>query len=928
MPRNTQKTISKSNNARNIFFYIAPALLAGVAVAGAAAGAAISKVIGAQQPVTPLPPAPTPFGLPSAEMMPTDVEHIAGNIGYHAKYSAATTPLEFNTEQAYRAYANSVQERLVERWDATYDHFEREDPKMAYYISMEYLMGRTLSNAVRNIGLQGPYADALEKFGKDFEELEMTEKDAGLGNGGLGRLAACFLDSIATLNLPAWGYGLRYKYGLFKQGTSTEGQFEMPEDWLDSGNPFEVRRDDLTYPIRFFGEVDKVTGEWKGGEEVVAVAYDNPVPGYGTNNTINLRLWSTDPLSTDFDLPPFNAGEHLEAQEKQMKATEICAVLYPGDDSLEGKALRLRQQYLLCSATVQDIVATFKRRQAKKGLKTVNWNQFGKKCTIQMNDTHPTMAAPELIRILMDQEGLNWTQAMAVAKDAVNYTNHTVLPEALEKWPLSLMDAMLPRHMQIIRRIDEEFMATVKPLAGETKADAESRIAVTCIIEEPKPATGTAKAEDGKVRMANLCVIMGKYVNGVAALHTEIVKADVFNDFYKMYPEKFQNKTNGVTPRRWLAWCNPSLSAVITKWLGTDAWIKDLTLIEGLKAYADNKELHAEWRESKLKNKLHLLPYIEKWTGIHIDEEFAKKAMFDVQIKRIHEYKRQLMNIMSVVYKYKQLKAMSKEERAKQTPRFTMIGGKAFATYTQAKRIVRLCIKVSEKVNNDPDMKDVLRVAFVPNYNVTAAELLIPAAELTQQISTAGMEASGTSNMKFMMNGSLTVGTLDGANVEIRECVGPENFFLFGAVTEDVPRLRAERARGEFVPDPRFTETKEYIKSGIFGGDKFEELMGSLEGNEGFGVGDYFIVGHDFPSYLDAQAEADKLYQDQDAWDRASVIQAATSAKFSSDRTIDQYATEIWDISPCPVPGLKDAPAMPSSSTPSASAKPTAGAAA
>ena len=460
--------------------------------------------------------------------------------------------------------------------------------------------------------------------------------------------------------------------------------------------------------------------------------------------------------------------------------------------------------------------------------------------------------------------------------------------------------------MQIIRKIDEEFKASAsKPLKGENATAAAARVATTCIIEEAKPAAKAGEEpEDGKVRMANLCVIMGKYVNGVAALHTEIVKADVFSDFYKMYPEKFQNKTNGVTPRRWLAWCNPRLSAVITKWLGTDAWIKDLTLIEGLKAYADNKELHKEWREAKLANKMHLLPYIEKWTGIHIDEEFAKKAMFDVQIKRIHEYKRQLLNIMSVVYKYKQLKAMSPAERAKQTPRFVMIGGKAFATYTQAKRIVRLIIKVSEVVNNDPDMKDILRVAFVPNYNVTLAENLIPAAELCQQISTAGMEASGTSNMKFMMNGSLTVGTLDGANVEIRECVGPENFFLFGAVTEDVPRLRKERAEGKFVPDPRFTETKEYIKSGVFGGDNFEELMGSLEGNEGFGVGDYFIVAHDFPSYLDAQAEADKLYQDADAWDRASVIQTATSAKFSSDRTIGQYATEIWGIEPSPVPGF------------------------
>mmetsp|Transcript_9383 Transcript_9383/g.57241 ORF Transcript_9383/g.57241 Transcript_9383/m.57241 type:complete len:913 (-) Transcript_9383:397-3135(-) len=867
--------------------------LVGVAVVAAAAGAAVHRAF-----FTPKPPKDRmPFALPVGEPLEGDTDSFAANLGYHAKFSAATEPLVFGPKQAYKTVAASVQERLVERWDETYALFEEKDPKMAYYISMEYLQGRALTNAIQNIGRNSEYEQALTQFGYDLEDLEEMELDAGLGNGGLGRLAACFLDSIASCDLPAWGYGLRYKYGLFKQVIKKDGQHEVAEDWLDEGrSPWEVRRDELKYDVGFGGKV--VGGKWEPENVVCTTAYDMPIPGYKTRNTISLRLWSVDPPSSEFDLSQFNAGEHLKAQEAQILGLEICAVLYPGDDTLEGKKLRLRQQYLLCSASIQDLMATFKRRQLMhKG--RVNWDEFASKVAVQMNDTHPTLAVPELIRILVDEEGLTFEKAWTISCKTLNYTNHTVLPEALEKWPLKLLDELLPRHMEIVRRIDSDFIASMKPLAGESQEDFEGRLAKMTILENfyKQPGDDSEDSPAPLVRMANLCVIAGQYVNGVAALHTEIVKADVFNHFYKVWPDKFQNKTNGVTPRRWLAWCNPELSAVITKWLGTDSWVTDLTKLKGLAQYAKDPELQKEWKAAKVARKEKFAVWVKEETGIDIPID----SMYDVQIKRIHEYKRQLLNILSTVYRYKKIKEMTPQERKEVVPRVIMFGGKAFATYVQAKRIVKLIVAASEIINADKEVGDLLKVVFLPNYRVTVAEMTIPATELCQQISTAGMEASGTSNMKFMMNGSLTIGTLDGANVEIRQEAGAEHFFLFGAVTEDVPKIRADRAAGKFVPDPRFEEVKDYIKSGVFG-ESFEELLSSLEGNEGFGRGDYFIVGHDFPSYLEAQQAVDEAYKDESRWLESSVLNTAASGKFSSDRTIRQYASEIWDIEPCRVP--------------------------
>jgi starch phosphorylase len=778
------------------------------------------------------------------------------------------------------------------------------------------------------MGLAGEYASALQAYGYSLEDMVETEQDAGLGNGGLGRLASCFLDSIATLNLPGWGYGLRYKYGLFKQTIGADGnQVEAADDWLDVGNPWELRRNDVAYTVRFGGSVSThpTTGAsvWSGGETIRAVAYDTPIPGYRTPNTISLRLWNAEVAAGQFDLKAHNASDYATSVGPATLAFELCAVLYPGDGTREGKALRIKQQYMLCSASLQDMLTRFTERSGGKP----NWADVPQRIAIQMNDTHPTLAAPELMRLLMDEHGLSYDAAWGITSKTVAYTNHTVMPEALEKWPLDLLEELLPRHVEIIKQIDARFVAQVrKHYAGKldsaalketlnkmivlenfdydaaeeeaaAPAAAEATTAAAAAAEESTAAAAAPPPPPVMVRMANLCVIAGHTVNGVAAIHSEIVKADVFNDFYKLWPSKFQNKTNGVTPRRWLELCNPGLATVITKWLGSDAWIGDLDLLAGLAKHADDPALQAEWQAAKRANKVAQTAWVEKVTGVRVSPD----VMWDIQVKRIHEYKRQLLNILGIVYRYRRMKAMTPAERAQQVPRVCMIGGKAYATYMQAKRIVKLVNAVGKVVNNDPEIGDLLKVVFVPNYNVSVAEKIIPASEISQHISTAGTEASGTSNMKFSMNGCVLLGTLDGANVEIRDCVGHDNFFLFGALTEDIPRLRAERAAGKFVPDPRFVDTVEYIKSGAFG-ETFEELLSSLEGNEGFGRGDYFCVGVDFPSYVEAQDAVDAAYKDKTRWTRMSIMNTAGSGFFSSDRTIAQYAADIWKIQPCPVP--------------------------
>jgi len=860
--------------------------------------------------------------LPEAPLCPKSAEAISANIVYQTSKVGAM-PLSFETSDMYRATSESVREQLMENWNATYKHFHAENPKQAYYISMEFLQGRALTNAIGNLGLTGEYSDALRTLGYNLEDCASVERNMGLGNGGLGRLAACFLDSIATLNLPAWGYGLRYKYGLFKQGIdpTTGQQMEYADDWLEVGNPWEVKRQ-VAHKISFGGAVTH--GVWVPGQTINAVAYDSPIPGYKTKNCISLRLWDAEVAPKDFDLASFNAGDYETSMAETNLAQQLCAVLYPGDGTREGKALRLSQQYMLCSASVQDILARFKERGN-------DWPSLPTKVAIQMNDTHPTLAAPELMRILMDQEGMDWDTAWGLTSKTVAYTNHTVMPEALEKWPLELMQELLPRHVEIIMKIDEQFIASVKkayPKATEAEMTAKlgaMRILENYVTPEAAAAAAAVKAKAAAakatvdpaykgtvaeteteeaipapmVRMANLCCIAGFAINGVAAIHSEIVRTFTFKDFAELYPEKFQNKTNGVTPRRWLAFCNPQLSGVITEAIGTDEWVTDTALLEKLAPLAKDADLQKKWKDAKIERKKLCAKLILDSTGVKV----PINAMFDIQIKRIHEYKRQLLNIMGIIHRYNEMKAMTPAERAKVTPRVCVFGGKAYATYLQAKRIVRLVTAVGDVVNNDPEIGDLLKVVFVPDYNVSLAETLIPASELSQHISTAGTEASGTSNMKFQMNGCLILGTLDGANVEIRECVGEENFFLFGIEEPAVEPARAERAAGEFVPPASFTAVMDCIKAGTFGApNEFDELLWSLEGDSGFGRGDYFLVAKDFQSYVECQATVDAAYKNQDKWTESSIISTAFSGKFNSDRTIDQYATEIWDIKPLPVP--------------------------
>ncbi|CAA0820276.1 Alpha-glucan phosphorylase 1 [Striga hermonthica] len=884
--------------------------------------------------------------LHDSSSFPPDAASIASIIKYHAEFTPLFSPENFEPTKAFFATAQSVRDALIINWNATYDFYEKMNVKHAYYLSMEFLQGRALSNAIGNLELTGEYADALEKLGHTLETVASQEPDAALGNGGLGRLASCFLDSLATLNYPAWGYGLRYKHGLFKQYLTKDGQVEVAENWLEIGNPWEIVRNDVTYPVKFYGKVVTSSdgkSRWIGGEDIVAVAYDVPIPGYKTKTTNNLRLWSTKVPSSQFDLSAFNAGDHTKACEAQANAEKICYTLYPGDESEEGKILRLKQQYTLCSASLQDIIIRYERRSSGGNVK---WEEFLDKVAVQMNDTHPTLCIPELMRILMDVKGLTWEKAWRITQRTVAYTNHTVLPEALEKWSYDLMQKLLPRHVEIIELIDKQLIEDIISEYGTADPDMlEKKLATMRILEnfdlpasvaslfaKPKPEespidkTGekagaigvvtvadkdesevevTDKSETSNeepafvppkmVRMANLCVVAGHSVNGVAEIHSEIVKEEVFNDFFQLWPEKFQNKTNGVTPRRWIKFCNPDLSAVITKWTGSDDWVLKTEKLAELRKVADNEDLHIQWRAAKRINKIKVASFLREKTGYAVNPD----AMFDIQVKRIHEYKRQLLNILGIVYRYKKMKEMTAAEReAKFVPRVCIFGGKAFATYVQAKRIIKFITDVAATINHDPDIGDLLKVVFVPDYNVTVAELLIPASELSQHISTAGMEASGTSNMKFAMNGCVLIGTLDGANVEIRQEVGEDNFFLFGARAEDIAGLRKERAAGKFVPDARFEEVKKFVRSGAFGLHTYDELLGSLEGNEGYGRGDYFLVGKDFPSYIECQEKVDVAYRDQRRWTRMSILNTAGSYKFSSDRTIHEYAKDIWNIQP------------------------------
>ena len=747
-------------------------------------------------------------------------------------------------------------------------------------------MGRSMQNALLNMDLEGNYRQAMEELGYRLEELYDEERDAALGNGGLGRLAACFLDSMATLDLPAWGYGIRYDYGIFKQRIKDGAQVEVPDYWLNFGNPWEIARQDVIVEVRFYGSVRVDAGGrsvWEGGETVVAMAYDNPIPGFDTWNTINLRLWKACP-AREFDFASFNSGDYHQAVEARQRAENISNVLYPSDSTYQGKELRLKQQYFFVCATLHDVMRRFKR------IPGVAWEMFPDKNAIQLNDTHPSIAIAELMRLLVDYEGLEWARAWEITQKTFGYTNHTILPEALEKWSVDLMGSLLPRHLEIIYKINWHFIEEVKRFFGPIDKDERvlgERIRRMSLIDE----------SHGKmVRMAHLAVIGSHVINGVAAIHSELVKTDVFPDFVPMFPERFQNKTNGVTSRRWINQANPGLRDLVTKWLDTEDWIKNLSMLAGLRPVSDHPELHAEWRAVKTACKARLAAVILKETGVAV----SPAALFDVQVKRIHEYKRQQLNAFYCIHRYNWIKGLSPAARRGVVPRVIIFGGKAAPGYDMAKRIIKLVHKIAGVVNGDAEVGDLLKVVFIPNYNVSLAEIIVPASDLSQHISTAGMEASGTSNMKFAMNGGLIIGTMDGANIEIAAEIGHDNMFVFGASKDEVKALRAERRPDSGVePRPLGPELQAVVAdldAGKFGPrEDVAPLLSTLQWQN-----DYYLTGHDFKDYLRAQADVDRVFADPAEWTRRSILSTAGMGKFSTDRTIDEYAREIWGIAPCP----------------------------
>lgn len=809
-----------------------------------------------------------------------DVPTIQRQIVNHVEYTLARTRYNFDNYAGYQATALSVRDRLIESWNDTQQYFTLKNVKRVYYLSLEYLMGRSLQNALINLGLHDAYSEALRGLGHTLEDFYDEERDAALGNGGLGRLAACFMDSLATMDYPAWGYGIRYTYGMFQQQIIDGYQAEFPDYWLTFGNPWDIERLDVFYPVQFYGKVVQFTDSlgytrfrWDGGETVFAVAYDTPIPGYDTYNTINIRLWSSKP-SKEFDLASFNEGDYYKAIEDKQRSENITSVLYPNDNTYRGKELRLKQQYFFSSATLRDIIRRFKKTGRPL-------TEIPNKVAIQLNDTHPTISIAEMMRILVDEDLMSWDEAWEIATNVFAFTNHTVLPEALEKWSVDLIEKLLPRHMQIIYEINWRFLQQVE----QRFPDDTARLARMSIIEESRPKM---------VRMSHLAIVASHTINGVAEIHSNIIKQRIFSDFYEMWPKKFQNKTNGVTPRRWMMLANPGLSNLLTQWTESDEWAKNMYLLERLLDHSSNPQLQIQWSAIKKQNKQRLANYVNRVCKVQV----SANAIFDVQVKRIHEYKRQFLNILGVIARYNYIKGLPKEERKNVVPRVVFFGGKAAPGYAQAKRVIKLINSVGDVINKDPDTCDYLKVVFIPNYNVSLAQIIIPASDLSQHISTAGTEASGTSNMKFAMNGCLIIGTLDGANVEIREEITEDNIFIFGAEAHEVDGARQLLRSGNFTIDPRLTQVIEQVRAGKFGTpDTFEPLMNSLRPEH-----DFYLVTYDFPSYMDTQFLVDKAYKDQKRWVKMSIESTARMGKFSSDRTIFEYATEVWHVEPCPRP--------------------------
>ena len=796
---------------------------------------------------------------------------LADNLYYtQGKAEYFATPHDY-----YMALAYTVRDRLLHRRIKTARTYLEKDAKTVYYLSAEFLIGRLLSNNLINIGLYERVRQALKESGLDLDELMEREDEPGLGNGGLGRLAACFLDSLATLEIPALGYGIRYEYGIFNQSLRDGWQAEQPDRWLRFGNPWEVPRPDYMVEVNFGGCTEAYNDEqgsyqvrWIPDRTVVGTPYDTPVPGYNNNTVNKLRLWSAR-ASEEFNFQVFDAGDYTRAVVDKTFSETISKVLYPNDNTLQGRELRLQQEYFFVACSLHDIIRLYLRNHD-------NFDCFPEKVAIQLNDTHPSIGVAELMRLLVDEHKLDWDKAWHLTQNTFAYTNHTLLAEALERWPVSLFGRLLPRHLEIIYEINYRFLDEVR---AKYPGD-EARLARLSLIEE-----GT----DKYVRMAHLACVGSHAVNGVAALHTELLKHKVLRDFYELWPEKFNNKTNGVTPRRWLLLSNPKLAQLITQKIGNN-WIKQLDDLKQLEAFADDAEFCNSWRQIKQDNKQKLADYIRHHNGIEVNPE----SLFDVQVKRMHEYKRQLLNALYVITLYNRIK---KNPAVDILPRTFIFGGKAAPGYFMAKLIIKLINSVADVVNSDPDVRGRLKVVFLENYSVSLGQLTYPAADLSEQISTAGKEASGTGNMKFSMNGALTIGTLDGANVEIREEVGAENFFLFGLSAEEVSVLKSKgyNPLDYYNTNAELRQVIDSIASGCFSSgnpDLFGPIVESLLHRD-----EYFHLA-DYQSYVDCQEQVATAYRDQESWTRMAILNVARMGKFSSDRTIEEYCQEIWKAEP------------------------------
>ncbi len=785
---------------------------------------------------------------------------------------------EVSQQELFQAVSYAVKEAIIDNWIATQKQIDKDDPKIVYYMSMEFLMGRALGNNLINMTAYTEVKEALEEMGLNLNVLEDQEPDPALGNGGLGRLAACFLDSLASLGYAAYGCGIRYRYGMFKQKIKDGYQVETPDNWLADGNPFELRRPEYAKEVRFGGNIrveydnnGKIRFVQENYESVKAIPYDYPIVGYNNNQVNTLRIWDAEPI-VDFQLESFDRGDYHKAVEQQNLAKNIVEVLYPNDNHYAGKELRLKQQYFFVSASLQAAVAKYKRAHD-------DITKLYEKMTIQMNDTHPTVAVAELMRILLDEEGLGWDEAWEITKKTCAYTNHTIMAEALEKWPIDLFSRLLPRIYQIIQEIDRRFVEFVR----KTYPGDENKVKKMAILR------------DGQVKMAHLAIVAGYSVNGVARLHTEILKNQELKDFYQLMPQKFNNKTNGITQRRFLMHGNPLLADWVTEKIGTKDWIMDLSLMSGLKKYADDKEALKEFMEIKYKNKERLAAYIKEHNGIEVDP----RSIFDVQVKRLHEYKRQFMNILHVMYLYNQIKEHPEKSFY---PRTFIFGAKASAGYIRAKEIIKLINSVAEVVNNDRSINGKIKVVFIEDYRVSNAELIFAAADVSEQISTASKEASGTGNMKFMLNGAPTLGTMDGANVEIVEEVGIENAFIFGLSSDEV--INYEQNGGYnpwdiYNTDPDVRRVVDQLVDGTYAhgnSEMYRDLHNSLFMKQGSNRPDVYFILKDFRAYAEAQEKVEAAYRDKDRWAKMALLNTACCGKFSSDRTIREYVDELWKL--------------------------------